>query len=661
MLEELVVTGTREPTRRADAPESTGVIPAGAIAELRPLNATGILERIPGVHVNWLGGDHHGTSIRHPISFDPVYLFLENGVPIRSTGFFNVNTLIEMNVPQAASLEATKGPGTALYGSDAVGGIINMLTADPTPGPEFSVSVEGGAFNFWRGLFSAGTTFGDHGVRADLNITHTDGWRDQTNYDRRLGTLTWVGEFAGGWRVKTVLSGGAVNQQSSGSNLTAGDFHQRPKVNYAPMAVREIRTVRLYSIIECASGDGLLSVTPYFRYNDMRLLPAFSLSFDPHIEETSNASIGAQLKYRRDIPSLRLRWIAGIDFDYSPGQREDVEISVDKDGEFFVNATRTGVALYDYDVTFLSVSPYLHAEGKITDRWGFSAGLRFDHIRYDYQNHLDAVTDPLAPFKRPASTAVKFSHVSPKLGVTYDLAKNLNAYLSFRRAFRAPTSSQLFRPGRSLASVDLDPVKADNIELGLRGRLLGRFDFEVSAYRMIKRDDILAFTDTETSARTNLNAGKTLHQGIEVGLRVPVSDQILLAGTYSHNKHSFKDWKPDTATDFTGNRLQRAPRDVANVRLVYRPPVLNGGRTELEWVHLGRYFEDDENTRIYGGHNVLNLRANYWLTERLEVRARLLNLTDKRYAVLARFTRFRGERLKPGLPRTFYTGLAYGF
>lgn len=661
VLEELVVTGTREPVRRADTPESTGVIGQAEIEELRPLNASELMGRIPGVHINWLAGDHHGTSIRHPISFNPVYLYLENGVPTRSTGFFNVNTLIEMNVPQAASLEVTKGPSTALYGSDAVGGVINMLTADPGPETEFSVSVEGGAYNWWRGLISAGTTVGNHGFRADLNITHTDGWRDLTNYNRQLGTLTWIADIPGGWHAKTVLSGGVIDQQSSGSNLNSDDFYNNPRVNYVPMAVRDIRTLRLYSIIERETGAALVSITPYFRYNEMTLFPAFSVAFDPHREDTSNASAGVQLKYRRDADNMRLRWIVGADVDFSPGQRRDIEIGLDRDGPFFSNPVATGVVLYDYDATFLSISPYLHIEGKLTDRLGYSAGLRFDYIRYDYTNHLDVVSDPAADFKRPASTNVDFTHLTPKFGLTYDIAPNLNGYVSYRGAFRVPTSAQLFRPGSSLGSVDLDPVKAANIEVGVRGTLGSALNFELTAYRLLKRDDILAFTNTLTSARTNLNAGKTLHRGIEAGIKLALSGQLLLAASYAINKHTFKDWRPNTATDFTGNQLQRAPKDVANVRLVYRPPLLNGGRAEVEWAHLGGYYEDDENTQRYSGHNILNLRTNYWLTDRVEARLRLQNVTNKRYAVLARFTQFGGEAVKPGLPRTLYGGLAYSF
>ena len=92
--------------------------------------------RMPGVWVATTGGEGHMTAIRQPLTTNPVYLYLEDGVPTRSTGFFNHNALYEINMPQADAIEVTKGPGSALYGSDAIGGVVNVLTrsAFGTPG-----------------------------------------------------------------------------------------------------------------------------------------------------------------------------------------------------------------------------------------------------------------------------------------------------------------------------------------------------------------------------------------------------------------------------------------------------------------------------------------------------------------------------------------------
>jgi outer membrane receptor protein involved in Fe transport len=83
--------------------------------------------------VNVTGGEGHQTAIRQPLTTSPVYLYLEDGIPTRSTGFFNHNGLYEVNLPMAGGIEINKGPGSALYGSDAIGGVVNVLTRKPPP------------------------------------------------------------------------------------------------------------------------------------------------------------------------------------------------------------------------------------------------------------------------------------------------------------------------------------------------------------------------------------------------------------------------------------------------------------------------------------------------------------------------------------------------
>ena len=83
---------------------------------------------------------------------------LINGVPTRSTGFFETNALYDVNIPQAARVEVTKGPGTALYGSDAIGGVINVMTRLPTEETTGSISIEGSSREYYRALASVSGT-----------------------------------------------------------------------------------------------------------------------------------------------------------------------------------------------------------------------------------------------------------------------------------------------------------------------------------------------------------------------------------------------------------------------------------------------------------------------------------------------------------------------
>src|SRR4030067_1774470 len=139
-LEDIVVTGTREAESAKEVPQTVGVVKGEEIKDVKPSHPSQLMNRVPGVWIRQTTGEGHVTSIRQPLTTNPLYLFLEDGIPIRSTGFFNHNALYEINMPGADKIEVMKGPGTALYGSDAIGGAINVLTKTPSLKPEIEIT-----------------------------------------------------------------------------------------------------------------------------------------------------------------------------------------------------------------------------------------------------------------------------------------------------------------------------------------------------------------------------------------------------------------------------------------------------------------------------------------------------------------------------------------
>jgi len=119
-LEVVTVTATKEKTTLQQTPASIGVISEDAIKESGLTHPQQLLGQIPGVAVGVTNGEGHNMAIRQPFTTNPVYLYLEDGIPTRATGFFNHNALYEVNIPQAGSVEVVRGPGSALYGSDAI-------------------------------------------------------------------------------------------------------------------------------------------------------------------------------------------------------------------------------------------------------------------------------------------------------------------------------------------------------------------------------------------------------------------------------------------------------------------------------------------------------------------------------------------------------------
>lgn len=663
-LSEVTVTGTREGQRINQTAAAVGVVGDEALRLVKPSHPSQIIGQVPGAAIAVTNGEGHTTAIRQPFTTAPVYLFLEDGIPIRSTGFFNHNALYEVNLPQAGAIEVSRGPGSALYGSDAIGGVVNVLTRTPPGKTEFSALGEVGSFGWRRLLGSGGSAAGDDAWRGDANLTHTDGWRAQTAYDRQSVNLRWdraIGDHA---LLKTVFSNTRVDQETgANSPLIERDYRDNPTLNYKPIAFRKVRATRLSTSYEREEGDTLLTLTPYFRDDGMDLLASFNLASDPTLAKTRNQSYGLQAKWRRDYPQLKARLIAGVDLDYSPGGREENRLALTTSG---AGATRqysaytVGARVYDYDVSFRGVSPYLQGEIAASDSLRFSAGLRYDQVGYRFENRLAAgsVAAGGTNYGQAGNASIDYGHLSPKLGAVWTLAPQAHLYGSLNHGFRAPSESQLFRPSpdavaaRAVAAAQsalgLKPVKVDQVELGLRGQA-GALSYDVTAYVLDKRDDILTYTDPVTNIKSSSNNGRTRHRGIELALGMAVAADWRADLALSKAVHRYVDWVVPGAGNFSGFEMEAAPRSIANLRLSWTPATAT--TLQLEWVHLGSYWLDQANTAKYNGHDLLNLRGTLPLGKGLTLSGSVNNLADRRYADSAQIS--SGVPVfSPGLPRS---------
>jgi outer membrane receptor protein involved in Fe transport len=251
--------------------------------------------------------------------------------------------------------------------------------------------------------------------------------------------------------------------------------------------------------------------------------------------------------------------------------------------------------------------------------------------------------------------------VSPKLGVAVELSPSVSAFASYRHSFRVPSEDQLFRQGSADNTVDLDPVRANSYEAGVRARASDRVSLELSAYTMTVKDDILSFFNTVDFSSQTSNAGRTRHRGIEAGASLGLTDYARLEGSYTYVEHKYLEWVTATGTDYSGNEIESAPKHIANTRFVVTP--FRRGSIALEWQHLGGYFTDPENAHTYGGHDLFNVYFTQPVIRGFDLVGRVNNLANTRYANSASFNPFvapdQQERFTPGLPRSFFLGAQY--
>ena len=180
-LGEVVISTNREQEKRTEAPVAISSISLGTIEDNKPTSIDQVLNQTPGVNMVDLGNEQHTMSIRRPIDYGASYLYLEDGIPIRTSGVFNHNSLLEINMANINRIEIIRGPASSMYGSEAIGGAVNFISKRPTLTPTAGISIQGNNLGYKRTDFYTSTT-----IKEKLGIRIGGYYANQTN-----GTLAY--------------------------------------------------------------------------------------------------------------------------------------------------------------------------------------------------------------------------------------------------------------------------------------------------------------------------------------------------------------------------------------------------------------------------------------------------------------------------------------
>ena len=595
---------------------------------MRPTHVSETLNRLAGVHIVAFDGADSHNAVRYPLGFKATVLYMEDGIPFAPPSFYAPALLGGVDFAGSGQIEALKGPGTAAYGSDAVTGVVNFITGAPPLTPQVDISLEAGPYDYMRAMLSAGGTFGRNGLQFTGSFSDTDG-RNSDPSRRLSGTGRWNLILPDGALLRTVVS---YNRRDA--RMAAGQdptqFAKRTFFNPYPVAFDDWRNVRASTTYEQEVGRTRFSVTPYFRYQDSDRVPSWMLSYDPVVWDIDYTSVGLLSQVRHQFSAMQAQVTAGVDADYSPlDRRVPVVTPVSENGQWVDMSLTTVEPHYDYRATYRGGAAYGQLEFDPVPSLRLSVGARFDAAGYDYHTRLPATQT--GNFRRPADTELSYRKLTPKFGLTYSISEDHKIFGSYRRGFRVPLENQLFAQESSESSIDLEPVEVESYELGVRAGN-ERARIEVSGYSMDLHNDIINYrAASNVSALTN--NGETSHRGIEVTGGVAFTSDLRADLAYTYARHQFETYQPSSDLDFSGKDMDGAPRHFTSGTLTYQPHLLNGGRIQLEYSGMGDYWLDPGNTMRFDGYDIFHLRASYVVARRVELFARVMNLTDQTYSV----------------------------
>jgi len=476
-LEEIIVTATRNPVALERYAGSATRIGPDTVELTDATHAAELVNRAAGAMIQRGSGQESLTALRSPVLTGAgacgAVLVLEDSIPIRPVGTCNVNELFEVNFEQAVAIEVLRGPGSVLYGSSAVHGIINVIPPRPDQLPEFGVAAEYGS-DAWRRLRLAGSRQDDgRGIGLAMIATDDGGWRDASGFEERKLYAAWATALGQG-SLKLSVSGSNLDQETAGF-IQGEDAYRDPAVarsNPVPEAYRDANSLRVAAQYADASGHALRFV---LRRSRMDFLQHFLLG--QPVEDNGQDSAGF-LFTARPLALAGGELIAGADAELANSSLLQFQAGPTTGGPPAANEIRPAGKHYDYTVDSGVLAGYANWRRALAAEWSLEAGLRLEHARYDYDNRMiDGNTDEDGVpcpggclYARPADRTDEFTNLAPRIALLWSASDATTAYLSLARGFRAPEATELYRLQRQQTVANLDSETIDAAELGLRWR-----------------------------------------------------------------------------------------------------------------------------------------------------------------------------------------------
>ncbi|MFH7013334.1 TonB-dependent receptor [Flavobacterium sp. FlaQc-52] len=685
-LENVFVTANRTATLRKETPVAISKITAKTINETKATAVYEIINKTPGVLMANIGNEQHMMSIRQPMTTNAYYLYLEDGLPIRPMGIFNHNALLEINQFNIQNIEVVKGPVSSLYGPEAVGGTINLISLKPPVNPEFKFGVQADTYGYRRFQAAGGATVGKVGFHiAGISSLQENGWMAYSDYNKDNLNARIDYNISPSTRLISNTMYGKYYSDMSGT-VNEDAFNNRTYKSTSNFTYRKSEALRTRLTLEHDWNNNSSSyLTAYYRDNKLGQNPSYGIRWSPTVNPTTAKgevnsnnfkSYGAIGQHTQKFDLLNTKIVAGALYDYSPVTYRSYVLDLKANlnpGEagkqtvdsYEIIAEHPDSKLADYTADIINTAGYAQVSINPVNNLIFTVGGRYDNMKVKYNNALDL-----------SSGSKVYDKITYKAGANYNPFTFAGIYANYSQGFAPPGITSIFRtkPGTGGTTAvpaefyyNLEPATFNNVEIGGWFSLLeNKLNLDYAFYYMEGKNELLnvKLADNTTDYRS---AGETRHKGIEFGATYKPSKQfnIRLGGTYA--QHTYIDFKlsdkpSDPVQNLNGKEMPAAPRWSGNSEVSYYPNWLPNLRTSIEWQLVGSYYQDQINTFKYSGYNLFNARIGYqW--RKIEIYGNVMNLTDKLYAY--NVSRANIANAQPtytaAAPRTFVFGIQYNF
>jgi iron complex outermembrane receptor protein len=602
-MEEVVVTATRQEEKISSVPANVTVVTETDIRNSTAYDIPDLLRSQVGVHVNDIAGNRRSYTVdlrafgeTAPLNT----LVLVDGRRINQADLSGSDwSLIPLD--RVKKIEIIRGGrGSVLYGDNASGGVINIITKE---GEAFKTGgeISGGSYDTFKGSAFVSGTQSKLSYALSGSYLTSDGYRDNSDTEAKDmgGNLNYAVsdrmslDFSAGYHEdNTGLPGGIKKSQFELGTSRTDTFYPDDFFDVEDSYIKLTPEIFFFN-------DSLFKMDVSFRKRDQLYFSSFfggTYEGDTQIE---TVTVSPQIVLKENFFGFTHSLIIGFDFENAD---ENITNTTLIPGFSSLEKQNLEKENYGY---------YIHEEIDLSKHLSISGGYRYDRAEFNF--------DPWTPDHTTMDENLYTA------GISYNFFKKSHAYFNFSHSFRYPNFNEFYDFTTNTVLTDLKPQTSDDYELGVRHYVTESLFAGLNLFRIDTKDEIL-YDPAVGSFGANVNLdGKTRRDGVEVSL-TKTFEWATLSGTYTYTKATIK------GGQYEGKDFPNVPEHKFTLNTLFSLPY--GFSAAVSGVYVGKrpFISDFENDfDDQEDYFVLNTKIMYrW--KKLNAFININNLTNEEYS-----------------------------
>ncbi len=612
-IDTIVIKASKNNTLEKNAPLLVSVINSATFQELKISDIGDLNALVPNLFMQ-----KHGTRLTSPVYIrgigsrinSPAIGLYVDGIPYFDMGTFNFEMF------DVQRIEVLRGPQGTLYGRNTMGGLINVITAEPSKTRQGYIYGAYGNYNRIKSVFHYNLPVNDKFiVMLDGAYAHSDGFftnvylnQPADNYDTYAGRLkmryrpTKRLTFNLVVNYEHSLDGGYPYAVYDTTTQQASDISYDQPSSYArnmlSAGLKINYTADKFIVQSATSYQNLIDTQRIDQdFTDLNLL---------FVQQNRNHNTFVEELSVRSVPTSKLRWIVGA-FGFKNLRQKDVEVYYNQDAVTLFHLPSTLVKYKNYLIPEQGAALY----GQITyplGNFSLTAGLRADYESdfFDYKYDLEMLGN-IYPME-DVDTFNTYFEILPKLSLSYRFSDNVFTYLTFSKGYKSGGFNSTFERDEDIS---YDPEYSYNYEAGVK---LSALDNKMKINANVFYIDWLnqqVYQPVPSGQGAMLkNAGHSISKGAELEINyLPVRNlrTWLYAG---YDDARYISYVKDEETDYSGNKIPYIPAYTANVGFIYYKPVksklVKSVNLSANYSLVGDFYWNDANTAYQKAYGLLN-------------------------------------------------------